>query len=56
MTWPSSRQDITQQLLDARREMAFEAFHTALDNRMKQDGTLRINAENLKRITTSATS
>ena len=50
------RQDITQQLLDARREMAFEAFHSALDNRMKQDGTLRINAENLKRITTSATS
>jgi parvulin-like peptidyl-prolyl isomerase len=50
------RQDITQQLLNAQREMAFEAFRTALDNRMKQDGTLRINAENMKRITTSATS
>jgi peptidyl-prolyl cis-trans isomerase D len=48
------RQEITQQLLDARREMAFEAFRTALDNRMKLDGTLRINADNLKRVTTSA--
>jgi hypothetical protein len=50
------KQEIAQQLLDARREMAFEAFRAALDNRMKQDGTLRINAENLKRITTSAAS
>jgi peptidyl-prolyl cis-trans isomerase D len=48
--------DIQQQLLDARRTMAFEAFRTALDNRMKQQGKLKINAENLKRITTPSSS
>ena len=55
MTWPSSGR-YNQQLLDARRKMAFEAFHTALDNRMKQDGTLRINADNLKRLWTPSSS
>jgi len=48
--------DIQQQLLDSRRTMAFEAFRTALDNRMKQQGKLKINAENLKRITSPSTS
>jgi len=50
------QQDIQQQLLDSRRTMAFEAFRTALDNRMKQQGKLKINAENLKRITSPSTS
>lgn len=50
------QQDIQQQLLDARRTMAFEAFRTALDNRMKQQGKLRVNAENLKRITAPSSS
>jgi parvulin-like peptidyl-prolyl isomerase len=48
--------DIQQQLLDSRRTMAFEAFRTALDSRMKQEGKLRVNAENLKRITTPSSS
>lgn len=50
------QQDIQQQLLDARRTMAFEAFRSALDNRMKQQGKLKMNAENLKRITTPTSS
>ena len=50
------QQDIQQQLLDARRTMAFEAFRTALDTRMRQEGKLKLNAENLKRITTPSNS
>src|SRR5436853_90273 len=50
------QQDIQQQLLDARRTMAFEAFRTALDNRMRQEGKFKLNVENLKRITTSSSS
>jgi peptidyl-prolyl cis-trans isomerase D len=45
-----AKDDIEQQLLDGKREMAFEAFHAALDARMKQSGQLRINADNLKLI------
>jgi peptidyl-prolyl cis-trans isomerase D len=48
--------DIQQQLLDARRTMAFEAFRTALDNRTRQEGKLKLNAENLRRITTPSSS
>lgn len=50
------QQDIQQQLLDARRTMAFEAFRTALDTRMRQQGKLKLNAENLKRITAPSNS
>lgn len=49
-------QDIRQQLLDARRTMAFEAFRAALDNRMKQEGKLRLNVDNLKRISAPSSS
>ena len=45
-----TKDDIEQQLLDGKREMAFEAFRTALDARMKQSGDLKINADNLKLI------
>lgn len=50
------QQDIQQQLLDARRTMAFEAFRKALDNSMRQEGKLKLNAENLRRITTPSSS
>ncbi len=43
-----TRDDIEQQVRDGKREMAFEAFRTALEARMKQDGQLRINADSLK--------
>jgi parvulin-like peptidyl-prolyl isomerase len=50
------QQEIQQQLLDARRNMTFEAFRAALDTRMRQEGKLKLNAENLKRITTPSNS
>jgi len=50
------QQDIQQQVLNARRTMAFEAFRTALDTRTKQEGKLKLNAENLRRITTPSSS
>jgi len=50
------KQDVENQLLDSRRNMAFEAFRTALDNRMKAEGKLKINADNLKRMSTSSSS
>ena len=50
------QQEVQQQLLDARRTMAFEAFRTALDTRMRQEGKLKLNAENLKRITAPSNS
>jgi peptidyl-prolyl cis-trans isomerase D len=45
-----TKDDIEQALLDGKREMAFEAFRTALDARMKQSGEMKINADNLKLI------
>ncbi len=48
--------DVQNQLLDSRRNMAFEAFRSALDNRMKAEGKLKINADNLKRMSTSSSS
>jgi hypothetical protein len=36
--------------------MAFEAFRTALDNRTKQEGKMKLNAENLRRMTTPSSS
>jgi len=50
------QQDIQQQVLDARRTMAFEAFRKSLDNRIRQEGKLKLNAENLRRITTPSSS
>jgi len=50
------QQDVQQQLLDARRTMAFEAFRKSLDNSMRQGGKLKLNAENLRRITTPSSS
>jgi peptidyl-prolyl cis-trans isomerase D len=50
------QQDIQQQVLGARRTMAFEAFRTALDKRIRQEGKLKMNAENLRRITTPSSS
>jgi len=47
-------QDITQALLDQKREMAFEAFRTALDERIQQEGKLQYNQDSLKRLTTPA--
>jgi peptidyl-prolyl cis-trans isomerase D len=45
------RQDITQQLLEAKQEVAFESFRTALESRLQQEGKLRYNADRVKRLT-----
>lgn len=50
------QQQIQQELLEGRRTMAFEAFRTALDTRIRQQGKLKINAENLKRLTSPTSS
>ena len=48
-----TKDDIRAALLDGKREMAFEAFRSALDARMKQSGELKINADNLKLVQNS---
>jgi peptidyl-prolyl cis-trans isomerase D len=50
----AQRKDITDQLLQNRRQMAYDAFRTSLENRLKSEGKLVYNAENLKRLTTSS--
>jgi hypothetical protein len=50
------RSDIETQLLESRRDMAFDAFRKSLDTRMKQEGKLKINADNLKRLGNPSTS
>jgi peptidyl-prolyl cis-trans isomerase D len=39
---------LTKELLDSKRKLAFEAFQTALDNRLKQEGKLKLMPEKLK--------
>jgi peptidyl-prolyl cis-trans isomerase D len=41
---------IKQQLLQAKQTAAFEAFRTALEDRLKKDGKLVINADVMKRL------
>lgn len=45
---------IEQQLLQTKQDAAFEAFHTALIDRLKKEGKLTINAEAMNRITHSS--
>jgi peptidyl-prolyl cis-trans isomerase D len=39
---------LTKDLLESKRKLAFEAFQTALDNRLKQEGKLKLMPEKLK--------
>jgi peptidyl-prolyl cis-trans isomerase D len=45
--------DIQHQLVQAKQEAAFAAFHTALVDRLKAEGKLTINDEAVKRLTSS---
>lgn len=45
------RDTIAAELLATKRAAAFEAFRHALEEQMKREGKLKINAENLKRLT-----
>lgn len=45
------QQDIQQQLLQSKQAAAFDAFKTALEGRLKQEGKLTINADIVQRLT-----
>jgi peptidyl-prolyl cis-trans isomerase D len=47
---PNQRQEITQQMLQSRRGMAYEAFRTSLETRLRSEGKLEYNEENLRRL------
>ncbi len=42
------KKQLTEAVLQSKRSLAFEAFRTALDNRLKQNGTLKLMPEKLK--------
>jgi peptidyl-prolyl cis-trans isomerase D len=44
----AEKKQLTEELLRSKREVAFEAFRTALSNRLKQEGKLKIMPEKLK--------
>jgi len=44
------RKEIEQQVLQSKRQLTYEAFRLALEQRMKQEGKLKIMPENLKRL------
>ena len=45
---------IEAQALQSKRQAAYELFRTTLEARLRQEGKLRINEDNLKRLTTPA--
>jgi peptidyl-prolyl cis-trans isomerase D len=45
------KKDIETQLLDAKRQLAFESFKTALEAQMKKEGKLNFNADVMKQLT-----
>jgi peptidyl-prolyl cis-trans isomerase D len=44
------------QVLQEKRQMAYDMFRTSLKTRLQQQGKLRVNPDNLKRLTTSTSS
>jgi peptidyl-prolyl cis-trans isomerase D len=49
----AQRKEIEKQLLESKRSMAFEAFRQALEDRLKQEGKVVINADVMKRLTST---
>ena len=45
-----------EQVLQQKRQVAYDLFKSALRTRLQQEGKLKINQDNLKRLTTSTTS
>jgi peptidyl-prolyl cis-trans isomerase D len=45
------KKDIETQLLDAKRQLAFESFKNALEAQMRKEGKLNYNAEAMKQLT-----
>jgi len=48
------RVEIESQVLQTKRQVAYDAFRTELENRLRLEGELRINEENFKRLTSSS--
>jgi peptidyl-prolyl cis-trans isomerase D len=46
----TQRQEINQQMLQSRREMAYEAFRTSLETRLRNEGRLEYNEANMRRL------
>ncbi|MGH9764022.1 MAG: peptidylprolyl isomerase, partial [Blastocatellia bacterium] len=44
-------QDIESQLMQSKQTAAFDAFHTALEDRLRKEGKITINADIMKRFT-----
>jgi len=42
------KKQLTEELLQSKRNLAFEAFRTSLDTRLKQEGKLKLMPEKLK--------
>jgi peptidyl-prolyl cis-trans isomerase D len=42
------KKQLTESVLQSKRNLAFDAFRTALDSRLKQNGTLKLMPEKLK--------
>jgi peptidyl-prolyl cis-trans isomerase D len=51
---PKQRKDVTDQMLQTRRQLAYDAFRTSLENRLKSEGKLQYNSENMRRLTSSS--
>jgi len=41
-------------MLQTRRQLAYDAFRTSLENRLKSEGKLQYNTENMRRLTSSS--
>jgi peptidyl-prolyl cis-trans isomerase D len=50
---PNQRKEISDTMLQARRQMAYEAFRTSLENRLRSEGRLVYNQDNLRRLNNS---
>jgi len=48
------RRDLEQQVLQSKRGLAYEAFRSALEDRMKREGKLKIMQDNLRRLGSSS--
>ena len=44
----TQKKQLTEEVLQSKRSLAFEAFRTALENRLKQEGKLKLMPEKLK--------
>jgi len=48
------RKDIEQQVLQGKRQLAYEAFRAALEERLKREGKLKMMPDNLKRLSSTS--